>query len=126
MRVLTLDRLTPSTLAAWRKFKCSATANAWIKDAKGMREPRGERIPFPPWRVSFFDPMRGKSAHRPATNGSPRQCPINAEIAAGGAAICKKRQFDGCGSALLDGLKPPMPIQVGRGESRIGGIDQNA
>nr|WP_159593185.1 hypothetical protein [Chelativorans xinjiangense] len=47
MRVLTLDWLTPSTLAAWRKFKCSATAKAWINDAKGMREPRGERIPFP-------------------------------------------------------------------------------
>lgn len=44
MRALTLDWLTPSAWAAWRKFKCSATTKAWIKEAIGIREPSNARL----------------------------------------------------------------------------------
>lgn len=45
-RVLTLDWLTPRILAARGKFRYSATIKVRINNANGMREPRGERIPF--------------------------------------------------------------------------------
>lgn len=35
-RALMLDRLIPGALAAWQKFRYSATANVWISDARGM------------------------------------------------------------------------------------------
>jgi hypothetical protein len=40
--VLTEDWLTPIAEAAWRKFKCSATAKAWISETSGIREPNGD------------------------------------------------------------------------------------
>lgn len=41
----TLDWLVPMALAAWLKFRCSATASIWIRDAKGMRDPSEVGIP---------------------------------------------------------------------------------
>lgn|GEM_PF-2671165 len=44
-RALPLDCAMSSALAAWRKFKYSATASVLISDARGMREPSAVGIP---------------------------------------------------------------------------------
>jgi hypothetical protein len=65
---------------------------------------------------SFFFVGNGHTLSRLA--GSPGQSATGSEKAARGAVV-EKRQLDGCGRVLLDGLEAPMPIQVRRGKAGL-------
>jgi hypothetical protein len=65
---------------------------------------------------SFFFVGNGHTLSRIA--GSPGQSAAGSEKAARGAVV-EKRQLDGCGRVLLDGLEAPMPIQVRRGKAGL-------
>ncbi len=61
-RALTLERLTPSALAAWRKFRYSATVSVWISDARECATVARSALPID-GRSSVLNAIAALSAH---------------------------------------------------------------